>query len=375
MIEPIFTVSQAVAVINQSLDMLYPTIRIVGELSQFKIAKGKWLYADIKDEEAKLRLFGTVFQLPGPLEDGMAVEVVGEPRLHPSFGFTLTIRSIRPVGEGSIKKAANLLEAQLEREGLFAVERKRAISPRLSRIGLIASVESAAYADFIKVLNARWLDVTVEVYNVAVQGETAVESIVQAISYFNMQPEAVELLVVTRGGGSADDLSAFSSEQVTRAVAASRIPTCVAVGHETDVSLAERAADLRASTPSNAAELLFPDKGVRGDELMALRSYASRIALEKIEAKRLALKQLEADMTANVSVILDSKQTYIDTARSLLASYHPTAALNRGFALITRAGKILYGVDGVAVGDGLTIAMRDGEINATVVSSRRGKVQ
>lgn len=101
MSDPVFTVAQAVAVINQTLETVYPTITIVGELAEFKIAKGRWLYADIKDEDAKLRLFGTIYQMPGPLEDGMMVEIVGEPRLHPQFGFSINLRSIRPVGEGS----------------------------------------------------------------------------------------------------------------------------------------------------------------------------------------------------------------------------------------------------------------------------------
>jgi exodeoxyribonuclease VII large subunit len=265
--DPVFSVSDAIAVINQTFDSVYPTMTVVGELANFNISKNRWVYADLKDDSAKMRLFGTIFQLPGPLEDGMQLEIVGEPRLHPQFGFSLNIRSIRPVGEGSIKKAANLLQEKLEKEGLFSEIRKRPVPYAPIRVGLIASEESAAYFDFIKILNARWQGVEVELYNSVVQGDSAVESLVSAISFFNQESEPVEVLVMIRGGGSADDLSAFSSEQVVRAVASSRIPTAVAIGHEVDISLAELAADLRASTPSNAAELLFPDKKEQMDVL------------------------------------------------------------------------------------------------------------
>ena len=121
-------------------------------------------------------------------------------------------------------------------------------------------MQSAAYADFTKVLAARWGGLSIEVIDVQVQGEPAPRQITAAVDYFNSQAEPPEVLILIRGGGSAEDLAAFSTEQVTRAVAASRVPTLVAIGHEVDVSLAELAADMRASTPSNAAELLVPDR-------------------------------------------------------------------------------------------------------------------
>ena len=190
----------------------------------------------------------------------MTVAVRGVPKLHPQYGFSVTVQAIKPTGEGSIKKAAALLEKKLRTEGLFDESRKRAIPYPPTHIGLITSGESAAFRDFTKILNARWGGVTVTLIDVQVQGDPAPAHIVSALKQFNTMPDPPEVLVVTRGGGSADDLQAFSTEQVTRAVAASRIPTVVAIGHEVDISLAELAADQRASTPSNAAELLVPDR-------------------------------------------------------------------------------------------------------------------
>jgi exodeoxyribonuclease VII large subunit len=265
------SVSEFVALLNQTLEFAYPHVTIAGELANFRISKNRWLYFDLKDEGAVVRFFGTVYALPGPLENGMLLKVSGSPRLHPLYGFSVSVLSITPSGEGSIKKAATLLEAKLAAEGLFDPTRKRPLPYPPARIGLIASTESAAYSDFLKVLGERWGGVTIEVIDVQVQGEVAPEQIVQAITRFNQKSLAPDVLVITRGGGSAQDLQAFSSEQVTRAVAASRIPTLVAIGHERDIALAELAADQRASTPSNAAELLLPDRAQKMHELLGIR--------------------------------------------------------------------------------------------------------
>ncbi len=220
------------------------------------------MYFDLKDDESSVKFFGTVYALPGPLEDGMVVRVSGSPRLHPQYGFSVNYTNIQPVGEGSLRKAADLLAAKLEKEGLFAPERKRALPYPPGRVALITAGGSAAYADFVKILNARWRGVAVEHFDVLVQGEQAPGQIVSAIAAANALAAVPDVLVLTRGGGSAEDLAAFSTEPVVRAVAGSRVPTLVAIGHEVDFSLAELAADRRASTPSNAAELLTPDRDV-----------------------------------------------------------------------------------------------------------------
>jgi exodeoxyribonuclease VII large subunit len=203
------------------------------------VSKNKWLYFDLKDEFSKVSCFASIYALPGPLDDGMVVRVTGVPRLHPQFGFSVTVQTITPAGEGSIKKAFLLLKKKLTDEGLFDEARKRGIPDLPRSIALVASVESAAYADFIKILSARWPFVNVHVYDSQVQGEAAPEQLVRAIKRANESAELADVLVVTRGGGSADDLQAFNDERVVRAVAASRMPTIVAIGHEIDESLSD----------------------------------------------------------------------------------------------------------------------------------------
>lgn len=364
---PVFDVSGALAVLNQTLEYAFPFMTVVGELDSYKVAKGKWVYADIKDDYAKMRIFGTVYMLPGPLEDGMMVEVVGQPRLHPLYGFSFNIQSIRPVGEGSLKKAANLLARKLEAEGLFDPERKRAVLYPPERVGLITSSESAAYADFIKIMNARWQGVVVDVYDVQVQGEAAVESIVSGIQFFNQHALTPDVLVLTRGGGSADDLSAFSTEQVVRAVAGSRIPTCVAIGHEVDESLAELAADMRASTPSNAAELLFPD---RLAELQSLKHVRSRL-VEMIESafslKHVALQEQQERLVRLVERHIDERLQRLSQARILLKAVHPKTALKRGFAIVEdSAGKLVVSTHSTTIGENLKLTFKDGSVQTKV---------
>lgn len=364
--EPTFSVSEFVAVLNQTFDSIFPTVTIIGELANYKIAKGRWLYADIKDDSAKLRCFGTVYQLPGPLEDGMMIEIVAEPRFHPQFGFSLNLRSIRPVGEGSIKKAANLLQVKLESEGLFALERKRPIPFAPVKVGLIASEQSAAYADFMKILNARWQGVEIELYNVTVQGDSAPESLIQALQYFNQQSEPQEVIVMIRGGGSADDLSAFSVEQVTRAVAGSRIPTVVAIGHEVDISLSELAADLRASTPSNAAELIFPDKKNIIKQLELRQKNLQDSVYQYLDTRTNALQESKKHLYYFVDSILDEKSKSLDYAKALLNSVHPKSTLKRGYAMIQSAGKLVSSVSQLHPGQEILITVQDGSAKASI---------
>lgn len=362
---PVFSVSDAVAVLNQTLQYTYSSMVIIGELANFKIAKDKWVYADIKDDTAKIRCFGTIYQLPGPLEDGMMLEITAEPRIHPQFGFSLNILSMRPVGEGSIKKAANLLQAKLEKEGLFAPERKRSIPYAPASIGLIASEQSAGYADFIKIMQTRWQGVAVELFDAQVQGESAPESLIAGLNHFNQQSQQVEVLVMIRGGGSADDLAAFSVEQVVRTVATSRIPTLVAVGHEIDVSLAELAADLRASTPSNAAELLFPNRTDVMKQLSLQKNSLDDALISRVQTKQARIETIKLSLEHAIEKTIDSRTIALQNASTLLDNIHPKATLRRGYAIVQKNSKLISSVTSIKKGDTLDIILKNGTAKVT----------
>lgn len=362
-------VGEFVALFNQTLEFAYPEVVIIGELANFRVSKNRWVYFDLKDEEATVKFFGTVYNLPGPLEDGLLLKVRGQPRLHKLYGFSVNIISLQLAGEGSIRRAADLLRAKLMHEGLFDENRKRSLPYPPQHIGLITSKQSAAYADFIKILQARWKGIEVELIDVQVQGEMAPGQIVAAIKQFNTQAKPPEVLVLIRGGGSPEDLAAFSSEMVTRAVAASRVPSLVAIGHEIDLSLAELAADQRASTPSNAAELLVPD---RTQEIKELQTAAN--SLQYAGARRLAVAH---DYLLEQSKLLDQQLTLfmqrihhnLNTASQLLEAFNPVSILRRGYAIVRREGQLIRTKQGLSSGVMIDVQLADGSFVAKVEDS------
>lgn len=366
--DQVFAVSDFVAVFNQTIEFAYPNVAVRGELANFRVSKNRWVYFDLKDQLASVKFFGTVYQLPGPLEDGLMLEVRGQPRLHPLYGFSINIQTIQPVGEGSLKRAATLLEAKLRQEGLFDDSRKRPLPFPPKRVGLIASHESAAYRDFLKILGARWGGLEILHKDVQVQGEQAPGQLTSALEFFNIHEEPVDIIVMTRGGGSPEDLAAFSTEQVTRAVASSRIPTLVAIGHEVDVSLAELAADKRASTPSNAAELLVPDKR---DELEKIRRYKKTLldlVRQSHEARVKAHREALVDLNKSIKSVLDNHSREVARRKQFLEALSPDAILKRGYAIVRKSGKSVRFASDLKRGDLLHVQLRDDEIRVEVKS-------
>lgn len=358
------SVSEFVALLNQTLEFAYPSVVITGELANFRVSKNKWVYFDLKDELASVKFFGSVYNLPGPLEDGMLLKVRGQPRLHPLYGFSVNIMNIQPAGEGSLRRAADLLKAKLAAEGLFDEARKRLLPYPPNRVGLITSRQSAAYADFVKILNARWRGVDVRLIDVQVQGEAAPGQIVAALEQLNTEADPPEAIVLIRGGGSAEDLAAFSTEQVTRAVAASRVPTLVAVGHEVDISLAELAADRRASTPSNAAELLVPDRRHVAAELRQAALRLEQHGIVHLKTARQNLAASRQDFDERLKFIIDHQRRRLAAATELLGALNPAAILRRGYAIVRQAGQPLRSVRQVKSGAIVEVQLADGRFNA-----------
>jgi exodeoxyribonuclease VII large subunit len=363
----VFSVSDFVAVFNQTVEYAYPTVTIVGEIGNYRVSKNRWVYFDLKDDSAIVRFFGTVYQLPGPLENGMLLQVKGTPKLHPLYGFSVTVIQMQPTGEGSIKKAAALLEVKLAKEGLFDADRKRGLPYPPQTIGLVTSGESAAFRDFVKVINARWGGMKIILADVQVQGEAAVAQITDAITLFNQQTIPPDVIVVTRGGGSAEDLQAFSTEKVTRAVAASRVPTIVAIGHEVDVSLAELAADQRASTPSNAAELLVPDRKAVLREVHAQKERLPKMVQDVIERSRQQLCTYREQLDIISARRIQEARQAVLLRSQLLAAFSPQAALERGYALVRKDERLIRTGTELNAGDTINIQMLD----ATVVAEAR----
>ncbi len=310
------TPSDLVAVVNQTLEYAYSSVTVVGEVASFKVNQGKWVFFDLKDEQTSVPCFMTLWSMRQPLEDGMKVIVRGTPKLTQWGKFSFTVTAVQPVGEGSLKKAFEMLKKKLADEGLFDPAKKRGIPEDLTRLGVISSTQAAGYADFIKIINARWGGMKVQVAHTQVQGMDAPDQIIRALQYFNEKSE-VQMIALLRGGGSADDLACFNDERLVRAVAASKIPVICGIGHEVDESLCDLACDVRASTPSNAAELLTRDRKT-----------------EKVEEKmRLILQKINSEV--------DSKLGEIRQRQKMLESLNPEMVLRQGYAILN--GKINAG--------------------------------
>jgi exodeoxyribonuclease VII large subunit len=364
---PTLSPAEFVALVNQTLDYAYPVAIIVGEVKNLKISRNMWVYFDIADDSAKVKCFTTVYKMPVPIEDGMKIQVIANPNLHNQFGFSLNVQSMQLVGEGVLKKANDLLKLKLEKEGLFDPSRKRPIPYGPELVGVITSEQSAACADFVKILESRWLGVNLEIRDTVVQGESAPESIIASLQYFNQLPHPPEVITIIRGGGSADDLQAFNHELVVRAIASSRVPTVVAIGHETDESYGELAADLRASTPSNAAELLFPDKKEVLRQLKLKQKNLQSLLSQQFDNKSASLQEIKNNFTHSIDIFMEQKQQNLRHAKTLFESIHPKSTLKRGYALLEKDGKLVSSTSQLAPSDSVKLTLKDGQAIAEIV--------
>ncbi len=381
----VISVSEFIAVLNETLGFAFPAVTIEGEVSSFKVNQGKWVFFDLKDSEATLNCFMALYQLKVPLEDGMRVRITGVPRFTKWGKFSFTVRRVELAGEGELRRAFEILKARLSAEGLFRPERKRPLPRYPRRLGVVTSAQSAAYGDFIKILDARWGGLTILVADVQVQGALAPDQLVAAINYFNQLAEPVDALVIIRGGGSLEDLQAFSTEAVARAVAASRTPTIVGVGHEVDVSLADYAADVRAATPTNAAQLVVPE---RREILAATDHYRHRLLSRAEQLQHDLARQLDHSInrlegfvrlpreavTRHQQVINWGMRSLVSDTTSklaltqrLLRGFDPTATLARGYAIVRHGKAIVRSSKQVNAGDTIVIQLHRDSISSEVL--------
>ena len=339
--EVIYSVSDFIATSNDIFEKSFPSVLIEGEISSFKVNQNKFVFFDLKDEESVLGCFMTVWQLRFPREDGMKVIAQVKPKLTNWGKFSLTVEKITPKGEGSLKKSLEILKEKLTREGLFDESRKRRIPQDLQKVAVISSTQAAGYADFMKIINERWGGLKIVVAHTQVQGMAASDQIIRAIDFLNSQSELPDVIAIIRGGGSADDLAVFNDEKLVRAVANSRVPIITGIGHEIDQSLCDLAADFAASTPSNVAQILTPNKF---DEMRFLRSKILRtndLLLSKIAELKKANREKNQEIRDRIlQNILDQKRE-IQAKKRILESYNAQNILAKGYALIS--GEIATG--------------------------------
>jgi len=273
------TVSQLTARIKDSLEGAFRSVRVEGEVSNYKLYPSGHRYFSLKDEGAQIRVVlfrGRERFLFGEIRDGQTVIVTGALGVYEKKGeYQIYAQSVEARGLGSLLLELEKRKARLAAEGLFDAARKRPLPPFPQRIGIVTSRQGAALRDMIRVARGRWPAIAITLAPAQVQGDGAAEDIAKAVSALSARG-GVDLLIVGRGGGSAEDLGAFNEEAVVRAIAASPVPTISAVGHETDITLSDLAADHRAPTPTAAAQMAVPDRLEMGERVAGLVLRARR---------------------------------------------------------------------------------------------------
>lgn len=304
-IEPkIYTVTSLTAAIHRVLSAHFDDVRVMGEISGYKVWTSGHAYFTLKDNGAQIRcvLFRQVLRYlkftPG---DGMAVVARGAVEVRQERGeYQLIVTSLEPQGAGALQVAFEQLKQKLAAEGLFDAARKRPLPPYPRRIGIVTSPQGAVIQDMLNILGRRFPGLHIRLYPTAVQGEGAVEGIVEGLRYFSEHPWA-EVVIVGRGGGSLEDLWAFNEEAVARAIAACPVPVISAVGHETDYTIADFVADLRAPTPSAAAELVVKNRADLLGQLGDLLRRAWRAVQLHTSTARNRLQERGVDRAATLA--------------------------------------------------------------------------
>ncbi len=371
---------------------------VTGELSNFTHHRSGHFYFTLKDETASVRCImfrSAAAKVRFSPEAGMKLIVIGTARIYERDGSVqLYCSEMHPDGQGDLQLAFEQLKKKLEREGLFAPEHKRPLPPYPECIAVVTSKTGAALQDILQILKRRYPLVTVHFYPALVQGESAPASICAAIGAAENDPQA-QFMIVGRGGGSAEDLWCFNDESVARAVYDSRIPVISAVGHEIDFTITDFAADLRAPTPSAAAELAVPlitdiadgvrqyyrriGQGIR--EIYRCRADAVKVSYARLQAaspqnrlnqNEAALSLLKERMQNAMTAQLNALEGRMNQSAVMLETLSPLKVLTRGYSITMSGQNVVDSVEKVAVGDELMIRFRDGAVKTVAVQVSKG---
>ena len=393
----VLTITELTRQIKFSLETSFPHVWVEGEISNFKHHTSGHLYFTLKDEGAQLSAVmwkSRAASVIVPLEDGMKVLVRGSITVYPPRGnYQIDVDQIQSTGIGELQLAFEHLKKKLAAEGLFDPEHKKPIPEFPECIGIITSETGAALQDIRSVLSRRQPSVEVILAPVRVQGIGAAEEIAEAIQYINRRG-GVDVIIVGRAGGSLEDLWAFNEEILAHAIYESTIPIISAVGHEIDFSIADFVADLRAPTPSAAAEMVVRDRtelledlgnlcytmrdavenqvsGIREQVGSLITSYSFNRPRDLVREFSQSVDDLDRSLGISFHHIVRLVEQQFDSLRHQLQSLNPQGVLKRGYTLVKRNGKIVSSVRFIHQGDEADIQFYDGSIGVTVEKGQK----
>lgn len=388
----LFTVTQLTSRIRECLHKQFRDVLVEGEVSNCKLYPSGHLYFTLKDHTSALKavMFNFADRYPQNLvKDGSAVICRGRIDVYEKRGeYRILVEEIESKGVGLLQLQFELLKERLYNEGLFDTTRKRPLPLLPRKIGLVTSPSGAAIQDMLRIILGKFENMHVLIYPVRVQGQMACDEVVEGINYFNREDE-VDVIIVGRGGGSLEDLACFNEEKVARAIYNSHIPVVSAVGHEVDFTIADFVADVRAPTPTAAADLVVRGKGELQAALQACNERLlaslrgtierSRLVLYKhiVELKerrdfivryRMYLDELFGDLSHGLSSIVDKRRTVFKNLRQRLEDLNPEAIMKRGYSITTRAAdnKVITSIKQVDRGAALHIRLHEGRLACTV---------
>ncbi len=400
MIDGALTVTQLNSYIKALMDGddFLMSVAIRGELSNFKAHSSGHLYFTLKDEKSEIQAVmfrGSAATLKFRPQSGMRVTVYGRVTVYETTGkYQIYVNAMTNDGAGALYEQYRLLLERFKSEGLFDKERKKPLPLFPRRIGIITSPTGAAVRDMINVTGRRYPSAELLICPALVQGAEAPADLLRALCLLDTTGEC-DVIIIGRGGGSAEDLWAFNDEALVRAVAACNTPIISAVGHETDTTLCDYAADMRAPTPSAAAEMAVPDRITllrQTDELsekldrlinMKLDDYRTRISFvsrnidalsptARLDGMRQRIRSAERLMNERINSAAESKKLLLSGAVSRLEDVNPLAVLRRGYSMtLDKEGGVVSSTEGVSCGDKISVIVSDGCINARVEEVRK----
>lgn len=394
----VYRVSEITRRIRGVLEETFDEIWLEGEISNFTAHRSGHFYFSLKDAESQISCVmwrGRNLSMVFRPADGMKVVAFGRITVYEQGGrYQLDVMQLRPAGVGDLQMAFDALKRKLDAEGLFRQEIKKNIPEFPERIGIVTSPTGAAIQDFISVISRRYPPAQIILAPVRVQGEFAAEEIARAVRQFNAFKN-VDVLIVGRGGGSLEDLWAFNEEIVVRAVAESEIPIISAVGHEIDFTLSDFAADLRAPTPSAAAELVVPDQAeltaalrhlslrlqqnfsglfnTYANQLDVMReSYAFRDVLNRVREYEMRIDENERRLVSTTEQNLDYRTLNLSALRGKLNAMHPEKILKRGYSITRRksTGQIFRDQSEIHIDDEVVTQMAWGKFVSKITAER-----
>ncbi|MDO8446870.1 MAG: exodeoxyribonuclease VII large subunit [Deltaproteobacteria bacterium] len=389
---PVLTVSQLTSMVKGTLEENFALVWVEGEVSNLRTPSSGHIYFTLKDENSQIRV--VMFKGQGRFlkfkpDDGLHIILRGNITVYEARGeYQILAEYIEPAGVGALQLAFEQLKEKLEKEGLFDKARKRSIPMVPKKVGIITSPTGAAIRDMLHILGRRFANLHILIYPVRVQGVEAPPEIVQGIRDMNTIPD-LDAIIVGRGGGSIEDLWAFNDEGVARAIYNSRVPVISAVGHETDFTIADFVADLRAPTPSAAAELVVQNKVDLEERLEALYRRLCHIVKGELNLLHSHIRNLEGrlktprdrvnqllqrldDMTLRLNLSMRQKVEFtkskLEREMSLLNSLSPLAILNRGYSITTsiETGMVIKEIGAVKIGDRVGVRVTDGEMECCI---------